>query len=232
MAKERSRGEAMTWQRINIVVEGQTEEEFVNEILEPHLRQFELSVRARMIETCPGKSRIHKGGLVAFEHLRRDVSLWCREESGTDVRFTSMVDLYAYPKDSPNFEEARKLQPRDRVAKLEQGMADAVDDWRFIPYIQLHEFETLLLSDMSKWSSYFIERESALEELRNSVNAFTDIELINDGKDTAPSKRILHYLPEYDKVAAGVILADSIGLPKIRKTCTHFDEWLKKLEKH
>jgi len=55
-------------------------------------------------------------------------------------------------------------------------------------------------------------------------------ELINDGPDTAPSKRILKEIPEYDKVGAGVLVAEKIGLEILRKKCNHFAEWLACLE--
>jgi len=57
-------------------------------------------------------------------------------------------------------------------------------------------------------------------------------ELIDDGHDTAPSKRIARLIPEYAgmKASAGPLIAAKIGLAAIRQRCSHFDEWLKKLE--
>ena len=55
-------------------------------------------------------------------------------------------------------------------------------------------------------------------------------ELIDDGPETAPSKRILEEIPEYDKVAAGVSVVGKIGLPVLRQKCAHFNGWLTKLE--
>jgi hypothetical protein len=54
--------------------------------------------------------------------------------------------------------------------------------------------------------------------------------LINDGFETAPSKRILKEIPEYDKVTAGVSVAGKIGIETLRAKCRHFSEWLAKLE--
>lgn len=56
-------------------------------------------------------------------------------------------------------------------------------------------------------------------------------ELINDGAITAPSKRILNEIPEYDKVTAGVSVAARIGLETLRDKCPHFNAWLTNLEK-
>lgn len=55
-------------------------------------------------------------------------------------------------------------------------------------------------------------------------------ENINDNPQTAPSKRILNALPEYDKVIHGTSIATEIGLSTIRQSCPHFDAWLVKLE--
>ena len=57
-------------------------------------------------------------------------------------------------------------------------------------------------------------------------------ELIDDGRDTAPSRRIITELPRYeaDKVTVGVQAAEQIGLPAIRSKCPHFSGWLTRLQ--
>ena len=47
---------------------------------------------------------------------------------------------------------------------------------------------------------------------------------------TELSKRILKEIPEYDKVTAGVAVAEKIGLQTLRAKCKHFDEWVSLLE--
>lgn len=233
----------MTWTRLNVIVEGQTEEEFVNEVLGPHLLQFHVLVVARAVShvrrrvvTIQGnllerrKVVCGRGGLGNFSDLRDDIHRWTREDHSTEARFTTMVDLYAYPTDSPHSDEAQRLPPYEKVRLLEQGLAESVNDWRFIPYVQLHEFETMLYADLSKWPSYFLGQQNAVNALASSVDSFNNIELINDDERTAPSKRILEYLPEYDKVFAGNILAMEIGLPAMRTKCAHFNAWLTSLE--
>ncbi|MDR1817966.1 MAG: DUF4276 family protein, partial [Puniceicoccales bacterium] len=54
-------------------------------------------------------------------------------------------------------------------------------------------------------------------------------EEIDDGSETAPSKRILNVIPEYDKVSSGVKITAQITLPVLRQKCRHFDEWIEKL---
>jgi hypothetical protein len=53
---------------------------------------------------------------------------------------------------------------------------------------------------------------------------------INDSPHTAPSKRITHVVPSYNKTAEGITIASDIGLQKIRQECPHFNAWLTQLE--
>ncbi len=57
--------------------------------------------------------------------------------------------------------------------------------------------------------------------------------MINDGETTAPSKRIIQFIPSYKgaKVSVAPLMVEKIGLPTIRSQCPHFDEWLIQLEK-
>ena len=58
-------------------------------------------------------------------------------------------------------------------------------------------------------------------------------ELINDGQQTAPSKRIIAQFPQYGdlKTTIGTQMAERIGLETIRSKCPHFNAWLDRLEK-
>ena len=146
-----------------------------------------------------------------------------------------MIDLYALPEDFTRFEEAQqKSDPSEKVACLETGLLNDINDHRFMPYIQLHEFEALLLTDPTKFAGLFLEPEykENIEKLVAMTQGFDVPELINDGAETAPSKRIEKVIPRYEKVkaSAGILIAQEIGLEKIREKCPHFNEWLSKLE--
>lgn len=221
----------MTHVTLNFVVEGQSEETFVNEILRPHLAQCGVWAFARRVQTSRSACRIAKGGLSSFAKLRRDIEHWMKEDRRAHVYFTTMVDLYAYPTDAPSFVPSLKLQPYDRVTQLEKGLAEALaEPRRFIPYIQLHEFETLLFSDLDAWTQIYPEDRAGVARLKNEVRDFANIELINDNPNTAPSKRILKHITDYEKPVFGTLLALEIGLASIRSQCLHFDEWLTQLE--
>jgi hypothetical protein len=142
-----------------------------------------------------------------------------------------MLDLYALPRDFPGFTTKEQTRdPYQRVARIEQAMGEALSHQSFIPYLQLHEFEALLLADPQQIAREYPGRADAVGALVTEVAAFKGPEWVDDGETTAPSKRIAAAVPEYDKVLAGPLIAIRIGLPRLRDGCPHFAEWLGKLE--
>jgi len=101
-----------------------------------------------------------------------------------------------------------------------------------VPHLQLYEFEALLFSDIRVMQSEFPAAAKEVARLQDSIAAFESPELIDDGPDTSPSKRIIVEIPAYEglKVSAGPRVAASIGLPTLRNRCTHFNRWLTRLE--
>ncbi|HUT54204.1 MAG TPA: DUF4276 family protein [bacterium] len=221
--------------RLHLVVEGQTEETFINSMLVDHLSQYEIYADARCVETSRSRRRrkIHRGGMTDYARAKRDLQRWMKEDANIDAVFGTMFDLYHLPHDFPELEEAKKCpDPYYIVEMLEKALAKDINHPRFVPYIQLHEFEALILSDPSKLELEFINRRKAIEGIIAMCSAFKSPELIDDGDETAPSKRIINILPDYEgrKASAGPITAQRIGLPTIRKKCPHFNEWLGRIE--
>ena len=211
--------------RLNFIVEGQTEETFVNRTLRPHLAGLSIWAVARRVETSRKLGFTYRGGLSTYEKARRDIAAWMNEDQNPDARFTTMFDLYALPVDFPGLEDAgRTNHPYQRVQTLEGALGMDIADPRFVPYIQLHEFEALLLSDPSMLDSQFHGYEDETRNLVEMASGFDSPELIDDGSDTAPSKRIITEIPEYAgrKASAGPIVAGKIGLPTLRSKCGHF----------
>lgn len=98
--------------------------------------------------------------------------------------------------------------------------------------LQLHEFEALLFSDPQKLEDWLsLDTVIPYNSFANIRNAFDTPEDINDSPHTAPSKRILSIAKSYNKVVDGNLIAQDIGLNRIRQQCPHFDAWLLKLER-
>lgn len=219
--------------RLHITAEGQTEQSFAGKVLAPHLAGFGVFVDARCVLTSRDKrkAREYRGSLLSYEKAEKDIRAWLKEDDHVECRFTTMFDLYALPDDFPGYAEAmRNSDPYERVGILEQKMTESVGDSRFIPYIQLHEFEALLFADPKQLDWEYLEHDVPIGNLVTMV-ASQNPELINDGPATAPSKRILSEIPEYDKVTAGVAVAEKIGLLMLRQKCRHFNDWLTRLER-
>ena len=210
--------------RLNMIVEGQTEEAFVNALLLEHLIQFNIQTSVRRVKTGS-----QKGGDPKFARVKREAELWLKQDPASYL--TIMVDLYKLPTDYPGYQDSLKLQAPSRVEALEAAMAQTINHPRFIPYIQLHEFETLLFSDPAQFDWEFMEHEEAIQSLIQ-LAAMLPPETINDTPEGAPSKRIISALVEYKsrKATAGPNIARHIGLEKIRQRCPHFDRWVSTLE--
>ncbi len=211
--------------RLFIVVEGHTEEEFVKSMIAPYLATFEIyDVRAIKIRT----SRTSKGGFVNFEHLKNTVKPLLLSQ-GEDVVITTFVDFFRIPTDIPSYEQSiSKHSKQDQVSLLESAIGAVFNDPRFVPYIQLHEFEALLFSSsvgfQRSWSdSMFVEADKI-------VRAFENPEEINSSPQTAPSKRILSINHKYDKVIEGNIIAMDIGIEKMLDRCPRFRCWMNNIK--
>jgi hypothetical protein len=67
-------------------------------------------------------------------------------------------------------------------------------------------------------------------ELERIVRQESGPELVNDGVDTAPSKRIMNVYPQYRKTVDGPLVIQDAGLGLIRSSCPHADGWLHEVE--
>jgi hypothetical protein len=220
--------------RLHITAEGQTEESFVNDTLKPHLASYGVYADVRRVLTGKKHGKLYRGGMTNYAKAKNDIVRWLKEERGNgDVAFSTMFDLYALPEDFPGFAEAKRLNnPYQKVAAIEEAFARDIDDYRFIPYIQLHEFEALLFVNPQLFEIEYFDTPEAIDELQKITEKFANPELIDQGPETAPSKRIIKVLPDYEnnKPAVGSMIAHEIGIDELRKACAHFNEWLAKLE--
>jgi len=219
--------------RLHITAEGHAEELFARTVLALHLGKYDVCADARRVLTSKDNrmSIEYRGGLLSYRKARNDIQTWLKEDNHPECRFTTMFDLYALPCDFPGYAEAQKRSdPYQRAKLLEDAWASDINDRRFLPYIQLHEFEALILSDPQQLDWEYLEHSGPITKLVAMVRG-KNPELINDGATTAPSKRILDEIPEYDKVTAGVAVAERIGLRTLRAECRHFNEWLCALER-
>jgi hypothetical protein len=221
---------------LNLLVEGKTELQFAKSVLASHLalRQVHAYPITVLTSKDTGLHREFRGGVLSYAQVKANLlRLVKRDQHKANAWFTTMVDLYRLPADFPGCVSARGMQdPFKRVALLEDAWVRDVGCPRFIPYLQLHEYEALLLADPPSLGAFYQEDAEPIRRLAEMAAGYRTPEEIDDGDTTAPSKRIIAEIPAYaqDKAVAGPFVAEKIGLPKLRQKCPHFNEWLDKLE--
>jgi hypothetical protein len=224
--------------RLIVHVEGVTEEEFVDAVLQPHLLACGwVSVSARRMGS--GRTRDQRHGIKGWDVARAGIIRQLQEDGGCYV--TTLVDYYGLPQRGARAWPGRAaagLQPiAERGSFIEQAlhadlaiaMGNAYAASRFLPFVLMHEFEALLFSDCLRFAQG-IGRPAIAAPLQLIRNGFATPEEIDDSPLTSPSKRIETLIPDYEKPLLGVLAALEIGLDAIRRDCPHFCAWLEQLE--
>ena len=206
--------------RVYIVVEGQTEQEFVNSVISPYLQNFGiLNVTPILIRT----SRTGRGGMVSYSHLANTIKPLLMSEKN-DYIVTTFIDFFRLPNDMPHYEDSMKKPDKmEQIKSLEGAINEAIDDRRFFSYIQLHEFEALLFSSNKGFEYYF--SEELAEKTASIISSYDNPEDINTSPKGAPSKR-LAIKSDYNKVLEGNLIALEIGIKSILEKCPRFAEWI------
>ncbi len=219
--------------RIIIICEGQTEQTFCNQVLQPYFA-------GRINFNYPTIKKTG-GGIVNWQVLKHQIETHLLGDRTAFV--TTLIDYYGIHQHHryPFWEEAQKLNDKNlAISKIEEAMLADINPTlkiMFVPYVQLHEFEALLFSDIDVYKKSFEPNEFLdYQYLVKTIEENENPEMINSGSETAPSKRLSKIIRGYYsdnenmKVHFGSLLAHDIGLGKMRLKCPRFDLWLKKLE--
>jgi len=222
--------------RLRILVEGEAEEDFVNEVLAPHLLEAN-----RIIVSATGVGETKGGrGIVGWKAALRHIRNSLREDG--ELYVTTLVDYYALPHSWPGRKDASALHYANRAAFMNAQITQAVatemgDDWRghrFIPNVLIHEFETLLFSDPCATARAIgiADLEAAMSEI---LRDFDSPEQINDSKATCPSQRLMTIFANndwgrYEKPIHGNVAILEAGFDTIKRQCPQFGAWLSRIE--
>jgi hypothetical protein len=204
---------------VYIMVEGQTEEEFVNSVLSHYLKSYGIMNTVPIpLETSPG----FYGGDISYLRYRRNALNLLVADPNSIV--TSLIDYYELRQDFPGYEAAALLLNKNNsVEYIEREVATEIGNENLIPYIQLHEFEGLLFSDIRGFQ--YIPR-AHIGRAQYVINHNPNPELINDSKDTAPSIRLKTIIPRYQKPFHGPIIAIENGMIPLLSKCPRFKWWI------
>lgn len=206
-----------------IYCEGQTEEKFVNEILSPHFQNLNTYLIPIICHTKETPTQTHKGGITDYNKVVKEVSRLCYSHPNEFV--TTFIDFYGL-KNLPPYKKDKDAY--NNIENLESQLKKDIPHKNFVPYISLHEFESLLFSDPTAFNSLSADSVQKFLDILNQYD--NNPELINNSPETAPSKRILKEIPNYRKLLNGILIAKEISLTKIYNRCPHFANWLNTLE--
>jgi len=215
--------------RVYVVVEGSTEESFINNLLAPFL--WSHSIHLTPIILGPSG---HKGGRTSYARVKKDVMKLLKQDK--ESYCSTMLDFYGLGPGFPGAPLAPGLPNREKVTRIEEAVkADIISalpreraDTRFLSYLQLHEFEALLFSDPASFASGIGEARLA-SQFQSIRSQFATPEDIDDGPTSAPSKRVLAVHQSYRKVVDGTLAAQAVSVRRMRDECPHFRDWVDRL---
>lgn len=186
--------------RVHVICEGSTEKMFVDEVLNEIFNQKDIYLYPSLIG--------NRGGKFRFERLFIDVRKWLLGDPSAYC--TTFFDFYGLPSNFPGKEEAKSYTSHSQkascltknlTAQLKAGLGEK-PLLRFIPYVQMYEFEGLLFSDPDRLAQGICQTKLA-KDFHAIRKNFNSPEEINDSPIQAPSKRIAALFPEYDKPIHG-----------------------------
>lgn len=215
---------------VMIIVEGKTEELFVQQILSPKLAEKGIYLYPTQIS-----KKGQKGGDVKFSRVKVDIRNHLKQR--TDTFVTTFVDYYGL-KEWPGLDSVPEHATPEQIAEIlnKSAMDDIKNDFpqqniarRFIPFVLVHEFEALLFSDPSVLSKKIGISSASIERVLVTCGG---PESVNNSRETAPSKRLASWMApkKYGKILEGISIAKEIGLEKIRSKCGLFNNWINRLE--
>lgn len=208
--------------RLVFIVEGDCEVAFVKKMLIPFLYMnadaagWHLSVQ----KITTNRKLNKKGGNVSYALFKNEVK---RVIAQGDVWITTFVDFFRLPNDFPGFTDEGK-----RIDEVEKAVKADIGYDRFLPYIQKFEFETLLFSSIDGFE-LLLDDDKKLEKIKDIINLYPDIESINGGRDTAPSKRLQNIF-DYNKTVDSDMILSMLDIETIRHKCNRFNSWIECLQ--
>jgi hypothetical protein len=224
-----------------VLVEGYTELRFIKTVLDPSLSKSGIVLTPIVYETERNEngSAYRGGGLVYARVGKQIAKLLASCQSGRGY-VSTMFDYYKLPSSFPGASVASSttISASQRVRSIESAFLTdieaqyphAVVQGRhlFLPFIMLHEFETLLFVDPVITAQQLGDPDQSRQLARTCLEFNNQPEEIDH--ITSPSQRIKQLFSNYDKSTAGPLIVQEIGIPSLRTLCPHFGAWVAQLE--
>lgn len=217
-----------------VICEGQTEREFCRSVVAPGLHGANVSLAGTLV----GKPQRKRGGIREWNVYKQEILSLAKQRS--DRHIGVLVDYYAMPDSWPGRTTAPSKPHANRGLHVEDALRNDLESDigdRFVPCVQLHEFESLLFVKPEATATSLASQasSSSAEWIAGKLSDVLQdcdgkVEQIDDSPATAPSKRLISILPRYDKVAWGVLATNEAGLDDLRQGCPWLERWLSHLE--
>lgn len=216
-----------------IVVEGETESEFINQLVIPYFVSQDIitHIQPIIIKKSGGGH-----GYDNIEHLKNTIEplLYYKNEP----IITTFIDHYGINsvRKLPNYEFcSQKQETEERIKCMEDNLFEIINSIKnypfFIPNIIRHEIETLFLSNPK--DGFDLQLDKIKEDVIELCSQFESVEDINHTLENAPSKRLERIYEnnkqKYAKVVDGIQIAELTGIETILEKCPRFKKWLDKL---
>lgn len=213
-----------------VLVEGQTEERVIRECLNPYLWRRGLNLTPTIVTTkrVVGAAPF-KGGAVRFGQVQGDLKRLLHDTGAAVV--TTMFDYYALPQDFPGLLSRPAGSARSRIEHVEATWAASIGDRRFVPHLVLHELEAWVYAAPSRLEPWMFDDDAAVIATIAATSAAHETpEDIDEGPETAPSKRLKKAFSAYQKTLHSLLAISATGIDLVRATCPHFAGWLERVE--
>ena len=208
---------------VAIVVEGRTEERFVEEILQVFVGN-DVWLRPIVAHTKRIAGRKAKRGGAAWTHYRSHLRSLCSQPQWWAV--TTLIDLYGFPADIQLAESLGTSGGHAAAAQLCEVMAREIGDTRFLPFVMVHEFEALVIAAGARLPSVFGKARAAHEFQKLLAEHDGNAELIDSHPHSSPAARVEGIIAEYSKVRDGIDIIERAGLRSCLHACPQLAEWI------
>lgn len=209
---------------IAVVVEGQTEEAFIKNVLNEYLASRGIFITPTVPKTSSTPAGSHKGG--APWRRYHELSVTLAHEAHWDA-VGILMDFYGVPRDIPGYSSTGSgTAYRD---ELLAAISADLNTRRVLPHLILHEFETLVLAAIAcgaRASLTPAQREAIVHQI---AECHDDVEAGNGARDTSPSHRLQAACDSYVKTATGISLLREAPFDDVLDRCPTFAGWLHEL---
>ena len=124
---------------VAMLVEGPTEEQFVKKVLFPYLSKKGIFVEPIIVKTKITVQQTFKGGTIKLEKALNDIRRLINPKYSL---VTTFFDFYGLEKSFLPENCRADIEPYEKIRLVEENLYKQVNSEKFLPYIQLHEFET------------------------------------------------------------------------------------------